>query len=148
MREFAPTNMVYALAETDIDIEEERYEDAIAKLEKGLRLVPDNHPITMQLGKAYFRAGRYTDADRLLSAHVKLKPTNAYLWYALSEVQGLAGNTLGVHQSRAEYFALNGAMKSAMEQLNYAMPLAKDNVTRERIENRMAFFQAVDRALR
>ena len=148
MRDFAPTNMVYALAETEIDIEQKQFDRAIGKLEKGLQLVPDNHPITMQLAKAYFRAGRYTDADRLLTEHTKLKPTNAYLWYVLSEVQGLAGNTLGLHQSRAEYFALNGALKSAMQQLNYALPLAKDNVTRERIENRMAFFQAVDRALR
>jgi beta-barrel assembly-enhancing protease len=147
MREFAPANMVYALAETDIDIEEEKYQTAIAKLEKGLQLVPANHPITMQLAKAYFKAGRYEDADLLLSAHTRNKPTNAHLWYVLSEVQGLSGNTLGLHQSRAEYFALNGAMKSAMEQLNIAMSLATDNVTRERIQNRINRFNSIARAL-
>jgi predicted Zn-dependent protease len=147
MREFAPSNMVYALAEANIEIEEKNYDFAISRLEKGLELVPENHPITMNLAKAYFRAGRYSDADKLLTAHTKNKPTNAHLWYVLSEVQGLAGNKLGLHQSRAEYFALNGAMQSAIEQLNLALPLAKDNVTKERIHRRMAFFNAVGRAL-
>ena len=116
-------------------------------MQKGLSLVPGNHPITMMLAKAYFRAGLYTDADKLLTVHAKNKPSNANLWYLLSEVQGLAGNSLGLHQSRAEYFALNGALKSAIEQLNLALPLARDNVTQERIRHRMAFFNAVGRAL-
>lgn len=147
MREFAPDNMVYALAEVDIDIEQERFDSAIEKLQRGLRLVPDNHPITMALAKAYFRAGRYAEADQLLTAHATRKPTNAQLWYVLSEVQGLAGNTLGVHRSRAEYFALNGALQSAQKQLQLAMQLAPDNVSRERIQERMNFFAAVQRAL-
>ncbi len=147
MREFAPTNMVYGLAEADIDIEQERYDSAIRKLEKGLALVPDNHPITMKLAKAYFRAGRYSDADRLLTRHARLKPTNAHLWYVLAEVQGLAGNRLGLHQSRAEYFALNGEIQQALDNLALAMPLAKDNVTATRIQNRMVFFENVGKAL-
>lgn len=147
MREFKPSNMTYALAETEVDLEQEQYDVAIAKLEKGLTLVPDNHPITMQLAKAYFKAGRYTDADKLLTAHTQNKPTNANLWYVLSEVQGLAGNPLGLHQSRAEYFFLNGAMKSALGQLDLALKLAKDNVTVERINRRKSFFYQVGRAL-
>jgi len=148
MREFAPTNMIYGMAEADIYIEEENYDAAIAMLEKGLGLVPGNHPITMLLGKAYFRAGRYADADALLSKHSRNKPTNAYLWYVLSEVQGLAGNTFGLHQSRAEYFALNGAMKPALQNLQLALPMATDNITAERIQNRMAYFQNIARALK
>jgi len=148
MREYRPTNMTYALAETEIDLQQERFDEAIAKLRKGLILVPGNHPITIQLAKTYFKAGRYTEADTLLTAHAKVKPTNATLWYWLAEVQGLAGNRLGLHQSRAEYFFLNGAIQAAIEQLNLALPLAKDNVTVERIHRRKDFFYQVDRALR
>lgn len=147
MREYNPTNMTYALAETEIDLQQEQFDRAINKLQKGLKLVPGNHPITIQLAKTYFKAGRYTDADKLLTAHAKRKPTNATLWYWLAEVQGLAGNTLGLHQSRAEYFFLNGAMKPAMEQLHLALKLAKDDVTVERINSRMAFFGQVGKAL-
>lgn len=147
MREFKPDNMTYALAETDIDLAQEKFDLAIDKLERGVKLVPGNHPITIQLGKAYFKAGRYTDADKLLTAHAKLKPTNVTLWYWLAEVQGLAGNRFGLHQSRAEYFFLNGAMKQALEQLNLALKLAPDDVAVERINRRMGFFHQVGKAL-
>ncbi|KAA1189588.1 M48 family metallopeptidase [Pseudohalioglobus sediminis] len=147
MREFKPDNLAYALAETEIDLEQERYDEAIRKLRRGLEIMPGNHPVTIQLGKTYFKAGRYTEADKLLKEHARRKPTNATLWYWLAEIQGLAGDRLGLHQSRAEYFFLNGAMQPAMEQLTLAVKLAKDEVTVERIEQRMAFFQAVGKAL-
>jgi beta-barrel assembly-enhancing protease len=147
MREYKPSNMTYALAETDIDLAEEKFDQAIAKLKKGVELVPGNHPITIQLGKAYFKAGRYVEADELLTAHAQLKPTNVTLWYWLAEVQGLAGNRYGLHQSRAEYFFLNGAMPPALEQLNLALKLAPDDVAVERINRRMSFFHQVGKAL-
>lgn len=147
MRKFKQENMTYALAETDIDLAQEKYDVAIDKLERGVKLVPGNHPITIQLGKAYFKAGRYTEADKLLTAHAKLKPTNVTLWYWLAEVQGLAGNRFGLHQSRAEYFFLNGIMKPALEQLDLALKLAPDDVAVERINRRMGFFHQVGKAL-
>ena len=147
MREFAPSNMVYGIAEADIDIEQGKYDTAINKLKKGLQLVPDNHPITMYLAKAYDRAGYYSEAAALLSQHSRNKPSDAHLWYELAEVQGQAGDRLGLHQSRAEYFRLNGAMKQGLEQLSLALPLARDNVTRERIEARILHFQKIAAAL-
>ncbi|MGI9284696.1 MAG: M48 family metalloprotease [Pseudomonadales bacterium] len=148
MREFSPSNMVYGIADADLDIEEERYDTAIARLEKGLRLVPDNHPITMYLAKAYFRAGYYGKADTLLSKHSRKHPSDAHLWYVLAEVQGKARNILGVHQSRAEYFALNGALAKAIEQLNLALRLASDNATQERIHTRIDYFRNIAAALK
>jgi predicted Zn-dependent protease len=51
----------------------------------------------------------------------------------LAETQGLSGNTYGLHQSRAQYFFLNGQMLSARAQLGHALQLAPDAVARERI---------------
>jgi predicted Zn-dependent protease len=148
MREFSPANMVYGIAEADIDIEQEKYDAAIAMLTKGLELVPDNHPITMYLAKAYYRGGYFAKADALLSQHSRNHRSDAHLWYVLAEVQGKAGNILGLHQSRAEYFALNGAMQKAIEQLNLALPLARDNVTQERIHARIRHFHSIAAALK
>jgi predicted Zn-dependent protease len=147
MREFRPADLNYALAEVEIDLQEGAFDEAIRKLRRGLEIMPGNHPVTIQLAKTYFKAGQYSDADQLLTAHARRKPTNATLWYWLAEVQGLAGNQLGLHQSRAEYFFLNGAMPLALEQLDLARKLAKDNVTIVRIERRAAFFHEVGRAL-
>lgn len=148
MREFSPSNMVYGIADADIELEEERYDAAIARLEKGLRLVPDNHPITMYLAKAYFKAEYFGKADTLLSKHSRNHPSDAHLWYVLAEVQGKAGNILGLHQSRAEYFALNGALQKAIEQLNLALLRARDNATQERIHTRISHFQNIAAALK
>ena len=147
MRDLKPSNLTYALEEVDIDLEEGSFDEGTRKLKRGLEIMPGNHPVTIQLAKTYFKAGQYSDADKLLTAHAKLKPTNATLWYWLAEVQGLAGNQLGLHQSRAEYFFLNGAMPPALQQLDLARKLAKDNVTLERIERRASFFHQVGKAL-
>jgi predicted Zn-dependent protease len=127
---------------------EAQYGSAIGMLEGKLSLSPGNHPLTMSLASAYDLGGYYSKADKLLSRHVRRHYNNAAIWYQLAEVQGKAGNILGLHQSRAEYFALNGAMKPAIEQLNLALPLAKHPVTTERIHTRIEYFQNVDRALR
>lgn len=148
MREFRSDNIVYLVAEADIDIAAGQYDTAIPLLEKNLALTPGNHPITMALARAYEQDGYYEKADKLLSKHVREHPTDANIWYILAEVQGKSGNILGLHQSRAEYFALNGAMKQAIAQLNLALPLATNNVTVERIHTRIAYFENIDRALR
>ena len=147
MREFAPHNIIYLVAEADINIDSEKYDVAIAMLQQGLSLSPGNHPMTMSLANAYFEGGYYAKADKLLSRHARSHHSDANLWYLLAEVQGKAGNILGLHQSRAEYFALNGAMKRAIEQLNLALPLATNQVTAERIHTRIEYFQMVGRAL-
>lgn len=148
MREYSPHNIVYLVAEADIHIAAGDQDRAIALLEKNLALSPGNHPMIMSLADAYFKGGYFARADKLLSRHVRGHRSDAHLWYLLAEVQGKAGNTLGLHQSRAEYFALHGAMKMAIEQLNLALPLATNQVTVERIHTRIGYFQAVDRALR
>lgn len=147
MREFKPSSIPYGLAGADIALQEERFEDAVATLQRGLELVPGNHPITIQLAKTYFKAGRYTEADELLTAHAEVKPTNAILWYWLAEVQGLAGNVYGVHQSRAQYYFLNGAMPPALEQIDLALKLAPNDVEVERLNQRRSFFIQVGHAL-
>lgn len=147
MREFAPDNITYKIAEADIDIKATKYDAAIALLQKGLSLSPDNHPLTMSLANAYFKGEHYSKADKLLSRHARSHPSDAQLWFLLAEIQGKAGNTLGAHQSRAEYFALNDAIARAIQQLNAALSLAKNQITAERIQTRIAYFENIEKAL-
>jgi predicted Zn-dependent protease len=57
------------------------------------------------------------------------------LWYLLAEVQGLAGNIVGLHQSRAEYFILINALDAAETQLGYAQQLIGNDFTRASMIN-------------
>ena len=65
----------------------------------------------------------------------------------LAETQGLTGNTYGLHQSRAEYFFLNGRMLEARSQLGYALQLAPDEVAKERIRTEQRQVEGAARAL-
>jgi beta-barrel assembly-enhancing protease len=63
----------------------------------------------------------------VLLAQSKRRHNDPGLWYMLAEAQGLSGNIVGLHQSRAEYFILNGALDEAKKQLNYAIKLTRND---------------------
>jgi predicted Zn-dependent protease len=147
MREFSPDNIVYRIAEAEIDIEAGKYDVAVATLQEGLSLSPNNHPLTMSVANAYIQGTYYAKADKILSRHTRSHPGDAHLWFLLSEAQEKSGNTLGMHQSKAEYFALNDALDRAIQQLNVALSLAKNQITAERINTRIAYFDMIEQAL-
>ncbi len=77
-------------------------------------------------------------AEEVLLDHSREKPNDPGVWYLLAEVQGLSGNIVGLHESRAEYFILNGNLDQAEKQLNYALKLtSKDYLTSAQINQRL-----------
>lgn len=58
---------------------------------------------------------------------VRKRPYDPDIWFQLAEVQGLTNNIIGLHQARAEYFALVGEYQQAYEQLIYAKQRAANN---------------------
>jgi len=130
-----PNEITYIVALADIDIADGQFLNAITLLEKHLALTPDNHPLTMVLANAYLKANSPHKAEALLQEHAKTHARDPYLWYLLAETHGLAGNIIGVHQARAEYFILNGLFDKAKTQLGYALPLVtSDHATTEKIQ--------------
>ena len=147
LREFRPDNLPYILAEADVYTESGEFEDALELLGKHWMLSPGNYPLTMAVSKTHLRAGRYKEAEKILESQAKRRPNDPYVWYVLAETQGLTGNTYGLHQSRAQYFYLNGQMLSARSQLGYALRLAPDEVARERIRTEQRYMENAARAL-
>lgn len=114
-----------------------------------LQYNPGNHPLTMAYADALLRNGQPKKAETLLEAHVKERPDDPDVWYQLAEVHGLAGNIVGVHQARAEYFVLMGAPDQAIRQLGYALPLVKTNyAATARIKERIRQIEALKKKLR
>lgn len=122
-----PGRIAYTIAHSDILLGQKKTAQAIAVLREELDLSPGNHPLTMQLAYVLEKSGRYKEADTVLSAHSERRPTDPALWYQLAEIRGLAGNILGVHMARAEYFYLNAQFDRAKSQLQYAYPLTGNN---------------------
>ena len=124
-----PDNLAFIIASSEIDTAMGQHERAITRLKNRLSLSPGNHPLTIAYADALWQAGLPHVAAQILKNQSKKTPEDPGVWYRLAEVQGLAGDIIGLHQSRAEYFILVGALDSAQNQLNYALKLVNNNFT-------------------
>ncbi|EED36017.1 molybdopterin converting factor, subunit 1 [Luminiphilus syltensis NOR5-1B] len=139
-----PDRIEYVIADAEIELARGNPRKATEKLNQRLKLSPGNHPLTMAYAHALQQAGDSHVAEQVLVEQSRRKPTDPGLWYLLAEVQGLAGNIVGLHRSRAEYFILNGSFNQAKQQLTYALKLSKDNFTRSaKINERLEQVQAI-----
>lgn len=128
----------YIIADAEIDMARNQPDKAAEKLARQLTITPGNHPLTMTYATALMNDQKSHIAEEVLVNQSKRKPNDPGLWYLLAEVQGLSGNIAGLHQSRAEYFILNGILDEAERQLNYALKLTKsDYHTTARINQRL-----------
>nr|WP_262500809.1 M48 family metalloprotease [Pseudohalioglobus sediminis] len=133
-----PNRLEYLIADAEIDVRRGQADVAAKKLSQQLQLSPGNHPLTMAYANALMKNQQAHIAEEVLLEQSKRKPNDPGLWYLLAEVQGLSGNIIGLHQSRAEYFILNGYLDQASKQLNYALKLVKnDYLTSAKISQRL-----------
>jgi len=134
----SPDRLEYVIADADIEMARNKPGRAADKLAQRLKVSPGNHPLTMSYATALMRNQQPHIAEEVLLAQSKRRPGDPGLWYLLAEVQGLSGNIVGLHQSRAEYFILNGALDEAKKQLTYALKLTRDDfLTSAKINQRL-----------
>ncbi len=144
----SPDRLEYVIADAEIDMLENAPERAADKLAARLKRSPGNHPLTMTYAKALMLDDRPHVAEEVLVEQSSRRGNDPALWYMLAEAQGLSGNIIGLHQSRAEYFILNGLLDQAEEQLNYALKLARqDYPTMAKINQRLQDVQALREAM-
>jgi beta-barrel assembly-enhancing protease len=78
----------------------------------------------MLYADALTKQRKFAEAEAVLARQSQVNGDDVDVWYNLAEVSGLAGNIIGVHRARAEYFALHGAYQKAIQHLEYARRLA------------------------
>jgi predicted Zn-dependent protease len=133
-----PDRLEYIIADADIDMARNKPDLAAKKLARRLQESPGNHPLAMSYARALMKNQQPHIAEEVLMAQSKRRPNDPGLWYLLAEVQGLSGDIAGLHQSRAEYFILNGALDDAKNQLTYALKLTQGNfLSSARINQRL-----------
>ncbi|WP_210394891.1 M48 family metalloprotease [Motiliproteus sediminis] len=139
-----PNRLSYQLLAAEISLSSGDAQHASALLRDILALYPDNHSAVRLLAQALVKAQQYDEATRVMREHTRSYPDDLQLWYELAEAYGLAGNRLGLHQARAEYFLLRGAVPQAELQLNQALKIEDLNPgDRARIERRLAEAQQI-----
>lgn len=120
-----PDNIFFHLAAADVEMALQQGDKAVARLEALRRRHPNHYPATMALARALEKSQRYPEAAFQLKRLSRSRPEDPNVWYNLAEVLGLAGDILGVHQARAEFFILNGAYDRASKQLGYGINMAE-----------------------
>ena len=134
----SPDKLEYVIADAEIDMARNKPERATSKLAAQLQVTPGNHSLTMTYARSLMQDQQPHIAEEVLVAQSKRQPNDPGLWYLLAEVQGLSGNIAGLHQSRAEYFILNGILDEAQKQLDYALKLSRaDYLTSAKISQRL-----------
>ena len=136
--------IAYAVTDANIDVAAGNADQAVDKLRTQLRVNPGNYPLTMAYADALLKANQPQMAEQVLEQEVKERPHDPYVWFQLAETHGLAGNILGVHQARAEYYVLTGVLDKAVQQLNYALKLVRnDDITTAKINERIRQINAL-----
>ncbi len=127
LQEKYPDKAAFKIAEADIEAAAENYPKALELLSTRLKATPNNHALIIRYAELLMQAGNYARCEQVLQDYSRQRANDDYVWYLLAEVHGLAGNILGVHRARAEYFILNGIFDKATQQLENALKLSKNN---------------------
>lgn len=125
-----PERLTYQIMAADIEVAAGRYQAALDSITALLKQHPGNHPLTIRYAEALMKAGDFERCAEVLERYSRTRTKDDYVWYLLAEVNGLAGNILGVHEARAEYFILNGIYDRAQTQLRNALKLTDGNAYR------------------
>jgi len=140
-----PEQTSFILALANLKLEQGIPDAGIIWLHTVLQKEPTSFPAKILLAKAYLQQRQYQKAEEVYYQLSQQRPGDPEIWYELAEIRGLAGNILGVHLARAEYFSLNGIYDMARTQLEYAQPLLKDNyVESERVKQKLLEIDALE----
>jgi predicted Zn-dependent protease len=123
----APNDITYNLAQIELDMASNRLQEAQTRIATLRSDYPNNYPLSQAHIDLLMKQGRTQDAEKALDTLLKKRTNDPDIWYQVAEVRGLSGNTIGLHQARAEYFALVGDYTQAIEQLDFAKRRATNN---------------------
>ncbi|WP_312254581.1 M48 family metalloprotease [Stutzerimonas nitrititolerans] len=131
-----PDDVTYNLAQIELDITANRLQAAQQRVERLLQLYPGSYPVRQANIDLLSKQNRLDQAERELDKLVEVRRNDPDVWYQVSEIRGLTGNIVGLHQARAEFFALVGDYDQAIEQLDFAKRRAKNFQMSARIDAR------------
>lgn len=121
-----PKSLIMTASFAEVLIGANRLEEALALLARELQINPDNEPLTYLYAEALNATGRHAEAATALWRHTRVNDNDIDVWELLAETAGLAGDTVGVHRARAEFFARVGAYRQAIQHIDYARRLVDE----------------------
>ena len=143
-----PNNLVLESSLMELHVAAENYYEAISLGKNILEIHENNYAASILLADAYIEDGQSEVAEKILNDLAKERQTDPNIWFKLAEAQGLSGNILELHRSRAEFFILTGRHDAAVFQLKEALSLSQNLFeVRESIIRRLEQIFAAKKAL-
>jgi predicted Zn-dependent protease len=118
-----PHRILFICSYAELLIAAKKFDQANRLLSHQLSINPDNAPLAALYADSLTKNQEYRQAEEVLERQSLVHDDDVDVWYNLAEVSGKAGNIIGVHKARAEYFALHGAYQRAISHLEYARRL-------------------------
>jgi len=132
----APDELIYNLAQIELEVTANRLPQAEQYLQRMLRQYPGSYPLRQARIDLLIKQGQTTQAAKELDQLAAQRSADPDIWYQVAEIRGLTGNIVGVHEARAEYFALVGDYDQAIEQLDFAKRRSSNFQLASRIDAR------------
>ena len=143
-----PNNLVLESSLMELHVAAKNYYEAISLGKNILEIHENNYAASILLADAYIEDGQSEVAEKILNDLAKERQTDPNIWFKLAEAQGLSGNILELHRSRAEFFILTGRHDAAVFQLKEALSLSQNLFeVRESIIRRLEQIFAAKKAL-
>jgi beta-barrel assembly-enhancing protease len=131
-------NNIFILdALTDLDNAQDRFDTAIARLQRARQQLPDNQVVMINLADSLLQAGRHQEAATLLDNHLRRHPENLLAWELIAQAYRPLSDESSFRQAQAEVAALKGRYDLAVDQMEIAANLSKDAMQRARLGARL-----------
>jgi len=141
-------NLVLETSLMELHLAAGNFYESISLGKNILEIHDSNYSTSILLSEAYLKNNNSDKAEKILKELSKKRQTDPNVWFKLAEAQGLSGNILELHRSRAEYFILTGRHDAAVYQLKEALALSNNLFEiRESIIKRLEEIFAKKRAL-
>lgn len=122
-----PGNFSLRLAEIELAENRGDYSTALEQISSLEGMHGKDYALQRYKADILMKAANYQGSETILESLSRQRPHDPEVWYQLAEVSGLAGDIVGVHKARAEYFVLIGVYDKAREQLTYAQRMVSND---------------------
>ncbi|WP_020584746.1 M48 family metalloprotease [Endozoicomonas elysicola] len=144
-----PENPHLIMTQASLEAQAGKTKQGLARIDQALSINPDSYPLLATRAEILLKQQNYIEARNELLKLSRLRPEDPDIWFELAEVQGLADDIVGLHQSRAEYFFLNGNTDDAIKHLQYAVKMAGDNFSlKSKLQQKLTDMQNYRQKLR
>ncbi|EKE86860.1 Zn-dependent HtpX-like protease [Idiomarina xiamenensis 10-D-4] len=144
----SPLEPFYIDVESDILINQQRYDEALAMLEHAYIRRPNEEVITINYANAAIKAGQPRLSIKLLRDFLLREPKHLLALQILSDAYRDVGDIAQMYETNAEVIALYGGFRNAIDQLHTAYTRTDNDLTKKRIQARIEQMREMEQRAR